>query len=224
MKIKINLKIFIFIIIFFITGQIKIYGILMLFALIHELGHLLAGILMGFKPNSLRIMPMGLEISFNVLPKDYNTKILNGNLLKIKKIFIASAGPFVNLIIILLLMIIDIKDRMLYIYANFLIAIFNLLPIYPLDGGRILKELINLKFGKLKAIEFTNKISNIFVIILTGISSIAIYYYKNVAILFIIIYLWVLIIIQNKRYNMKINIYKILEKENNINVEKDKKL
>lgn len=143
MKIKVNLKIFIFILIFFITGQIKIYGLLMLFAFIHELGHLLAGILLGFRPNSLKIMPMGIEISFDVLPKDYNTKILNGNLLKLKKVIIAFAGPLVNLIIIGVLLIngnMNQENRVLYIYANFLIAIFNLLPIYPLDRRKDIKR------------------------------------------------------------------------------------
>lgn len=57
MKIRLNLKIFIFIAIFIVTRQIEIYGVLMLFAILHELGHMLAGILLGFKPNSIEIMP-----------------------------------------------------------------------------------------------------------------------------------------------------------------------
>lgn len=50
MRFRIDLKIFIFLIIFYFTKQIEIYAMIMLFALIHELGHLLAGILMGMKP------------------------------------------------------------------------------------------------------------------------------------------------------------------------------
>ena len=41
MQIKIDLKIFLFLLIFVITRQIKIYAILMLFAFVHELGHLI---------------------------------------------------------------------------------------------------------------------------------------------------------------------------------------
>lgn len=217
MKIKVNLKIFIFILIFLITGQIKIYGVLMLFAFIHELGHLLAGILMKFKPCSLKIMPMGIAIDFEVLLEDYNTKILNGNLLKLKKIFIAAAGPLVNILIIIVLLLINIgiseENRILYIYSNILIVIFNLLPIYPLDGGRILNGIVSLKFGLLKSIKISNQISNGCIILLTAIASIAIYYYRNIAILFMIAYLWMLVIIENRKYNMKINIYKVLENE-----------
>ena len=43
MKFKIDLKIFLFAILFYFTKQIQIYAILKIFALIHELGHLIAG-------------------------------------------------------------------------------------------------------------------------------------------------------------------------------------
>ena len=74
------------------------------------------------------------------------------------------------------------------VYANFLIAIFNLLPIYPLDGGRFLKAFMQIKKGRQKAYNYINKISNITIIIITMLASIGIYYYRNIAILFIVIY------------------------------------
>ena len=40
MQIKINLKIFIFIILFILTKQIELYGVLMIFGIIHELAHI----------------------------------------------------------------------------------------------------------------------------------------------------------------------------------------
>ncbi len=214
MKIKINLKIFIFILIFLLTGQLKIYGILMFFALIHELGHLLAGVMLKFKPESLKIMPMGLCISFNISAEEYNGK--NSKLLRLKKIIIASAGPITNILIIILLSIFKLglseENKVLYIYSNILIAIFNLLPIYPLDGGRIIKGMLNLWLDKSKTIKLTNTISNISLLILTAISSIAIYYYENISILLIIIYLWTITILQNKKDNMKLKMYDTLKK------------
>ncbi len=97
------------------------------------------------------------------------------------------------------------------IYTNLLIAIFNLIPIYPLDGGRVVKSVIHIIKGRKKALEYTNIISNVSIITITMISSVAIYYYKNIAILLIIMYLWMLIIIENKKYNTKKRIYKIIE-------------
>ena len=103
MQIKINLRIFIFIIIFYLTRQIEIYGILMLFAFLHELGHLFSGILLGFKPQSMGINPLGLSIKFKVKAQDYNERIRKGNILAIKKLIIALSGPLVNFILAILL-------------------------------------------------------------------------------------------------------------------------
>ena len=47
MSIKIDLKIFLFALIYIITKQIKIYAILMLFAFVHELGHFLFAKIVG---------------------------------------------------------------------------------------------------------------------------------------------------------------------------------
>ena len=57
MSIKVNLRIFLFALIFYLTKQIHIYVLLMIFATIHELGHLLCGLVLGLKPKSLHIMP-----------------------------------------------------------------------------------------------------------------------------------------------------------------------
>ena len=81
MQIKVDLKILIFILIFYLTNQIKIYTLLMIFACIHEFGHLLTGLLLGFSPSIFEIKPRGFSISFNNPILDYNKKILKANLL-----------------------------------------------------------------------------------------------------------------------------------------------
>lgn len=215
MKIRLHLKIFIFIAIFIVTRQIEIYGILMLFAFLHELGHMLAGILLGFKPNSIEIMPVGLSIGFKSKVDNYNKKIRKGTLLTLKKIIIALSGPLVNLIFIALFTLFDFYffniDRELIIYSNILIAIFNLIPIYPLDGGRIAKGILHILYGREESYEYTNKISNICICLLTAISSIAILYWRNVAILLILGYLWYLVITENRKYKNKKEIYNRLK-------------
>ena len=75
MRFRIDLKIFLFIVLFYLTKQIEMYATIMFFAIIHELGHLLAGILLGMKPEKLEIMPYGIAVSFKLTPKDYNKKI-----------------------------------------------------------------------------------------------------------------------------------------------------
>ena len=75
-EIKLNLNIFLFLILFCITNQIEIYALVMLFALIHELAHLICGVVLGFKPDTLKIMPFGFSIEFETNLQDYNKKIL----------------------------------------------------------------------------------------------------------------------------------------------------
>jgi stage IV sporulation protein FB len=179
------------------------------------MGHLLCGILVGLKPKSLKIMPLGLCVEFAVLPKEYNTKIVNANALQLKKMFIAMAGPITNVLIVLIAILIKERiDNAIYqeiIYSNLLITFFNLLPIYPLDGGRIIKSITHIIAGRKKAINFTYYISNIAMVLITMASSIAIYYYKNIAILFIIVYLWGMVIMENKKYYLQKRVYKIIE-------------
>lgn len=214
MQIKLDLKIFVFIVIFVLTRQIEIYGMLMLFAFLHELGHLLAGVVLGFKPKSLKINPLGLSISFWIKAEDYNKRIYQGNLLAVKKLLIAMAGPMVNFILVLLFSICDIKifniDQELLIYSNVLIGLFNLIPIYPLDGGRILKNILYICTGLEDTYNYINLISYISIVILTMFSSIMVFYLQNIAVLLIIGYLWYLVIAENRLYRQRMRIYEVL--------------
>ena len=83
MQIKINLQIFIFIAIFILTHQIELYSWIMLFAFLHEIGHLIVGVILKLKPKSLHIMPFGLTVVFETYTKK--------KMIEIKKIAIAAS-------------------------------------------------------------------------------------------------------------------------------------
>lgn len=214
MRFRIDLKIFVFIILFYFTKQIETYAMVMSFAIIHELGHLLAGLTFGMKPEKMEIKPYGIRISFKLMPKDYNIKIKKGNLLELKKMFVAIAGPLTNLLIMIICsnMQIDIFTKLTIIYSNLLLIIFNILPIYPLDGGRILKGILHIIFGKQKAEKYINTISFTTIMLLTILGSITIYVAENIAIFLIIIFLWCMYIKQDLIYRRKNKIYNLLEK------------
>ena len=225
MRLKIDLKIFLFLFLFLLTSQIEMYIILMIFAIIHELGHLVAGLILKFKPEEVKLTPVGLQIRFKIDSREYNEKIKEARSLNIKKAIIALAGPLTNLIIAVVTIIIgyfhvNIQNTYIYqiiIYANFLIAMFNLIPIYPMDGGRVLNELLKIFIGNKKAYKITYIVSKTILILLTAVASILILYIHNIAIVIILAYLWYLEVIEIRRYNRRKNIEKIIH-----NLEKEK--
>ncbi len=177
MKIKVDLKIFLIIILYILTKNIKVFAISFIFILLHELGHAITGIILGLKIKKININVFGLSIEF----ENYGKERLNN------KIIIDMAGPAINIITFIIAVIFKNEE---IAYINILLAIINLLPIYPLDGGRIVKNLLLKSHNYKQVVGYTEKISKDTLIIITAISSIVILYIKNVGIFLVILYLW----------------------------------
>lgn len=177
MKIKVDLKIFLIIILYILTKNIKVFAISFIFILLHELGHAITGVILGLKIKKININVFGLSIEF----ENYGKERLNN------KIIIDMAGPAINIITFIIAVIFKNEE---IAYINILLAIINLLPIYPLDGGRIVKNLLLKSHNYKQVVGYTEKFSKDTLIIITAISSIVILYIKNVGIFLVILYLW----------------------------------
>lgn len=177
LKIKVDLKIFLIIILYILTKNIKVFAISFIFILLHELGHAITGIILGLKIKKININVFGLSIEF----ENYGKERLNN------KIIIDMSGPAINIITFIIAVIFKNEE---IAYINILLAIINLLPIYPLDGGRIVKNLLLKSHNYKQVVGYTEKISKDTLIIITAISSIVILYIKNVGIFLVILYLW----------------------------------
>ena len=191
-------------------------------------GHIIAGIILKFRVQKLNILPFGFSVNFKIDTKNYNKKILKGSLLSIKKIIIAFAGPLVNLLLIFIILsmkreeLFNIKTEVL-IYTNALIFIFNMIAIYPLDGGRILKNLMHILFGKIEALKITNIISLVMSIVLTIACLYISVSLKNYSYIFILVYVWIIAIKSIKTTNTKIKIYKCGKTVTRIDIVKEEK-
>lgn len=96
------------------------------------------------------------------------------------------------------------------IYVNILIFIFNLITIYPLDGGRILKYIFCILLGKIKALKLVYIISNITAILLSIAVICLSILFQNLSLVFVVIYIWIILVSENKKYKIKKEMYKIL--------------
>lgn len=205
MKIEINFKIILCTILICFIYKIKLYLIFLICILLHELAHMIIGIVLGLKPKKMTINPLGINLEFMSF-KDKN-KIL-------KKILIFLAGPLFNFVLAFLGYFFNIENdlKIDIVYTNLMLGIFNLLPIVPLDGGKIIKEILNKKIGFKKSSIWLLNISKFILIIFSLVYSILIFKIKNVFIFCVIVYLWYLYYLEEKKLRTVIRVYNILDK------------
>ena len=201
MKIEINLKIILVFILFLILNNVDTYIIFLIFVLMHEIAHLVVGVLIGGKPRKMNLNPLGVSLEF------YSYGKRNG----IYKILFFLAGPLLNLVIALMFLYIGNENYSKIIYTNLAICFFNLIPILPLDGGKILKEILRLFVG----IEASNRLalafSKICLFVISFGYAIMIVEIKNVYLLALLVYLWYLYFIEEKKYSILKKAYRSIK-------------
>lgn len=194
MRIEINLKIFFIIILFFLFDYLDTYVIFLIFISLHELAHLLFGILIGGKPESICVNPLGLSLEFYSYGKD---KSLNRMLLFL-------IGPLVNFALAIIFKKFNFLEEynQKIVYTNLALGIFNLIPIIPLDGGKVLFEIIKKIYGMHIANNFIMIFSKTFLIVMTLSYSILILKIKSIFLLVILVYLWILYLKEERKYEL----------------------
>ena len=123
--------------------------------IIHELGHTLVGLLFKVKINKIIIYPLGGITKFE-MPININ---------KYKELLILIAGPLFQYIAYIILLSLFSNYSKMINYYHFNILLFNLLPIYPLDGGKIINILLSEFIPFKKSLQLSIKISYIIVVI-----------------------------------------------------------
>ncbi len=125
------------------TGELFLFLLSTLVALQHECAHAFAAAKLGYRLNAIVLMPFGAVIDGD----------LKGISLK-DEIFVALCGPLCNLITAVFFVALWWFVPTMYaftdvvFYSSLAIGLINLLPAYPLDGGRILQCSLTRMFAK----------------------------------------------------------------------------
>lgn len=188
MKVRVDLKILFFFAFFYFTKQLNLYILTLFFALIHECSHIIVAKLLGLKIQSIEFMPFGFFTNMQASIDDYNIKFGKSNLVEFKKIFIVIAGPLLNLFLAFVLSSLDKT----IVYVNLVLFFFNIIPIFPLDGGRLLKSILKIILGPEKAQNITKIFTKISCIILIAVGSALAIHIKNMAVILILIFQFLL--------------------------------
>lgn len=193
-KIHISNYTYLFFLLAFISGYIKNIIIIFFICIIHELGHVVFIKLFKYKINYIEILPFG---GFTSIDKKINTSIF-------KDFFIAIGGIVAQLL--LGIIIYPLKDNIniitynLFNYYNKLLIIFNLLPIIPLDGSKIVNLILE-KYYSYKLSYYINGVISIISLVLFLIIN----YIYNLDNYFIILFLLFKFIMYIKEYKHIIN-------------------
>jgi len=134
--------------------------LILLFAcvLAHEFGHILTARAFGVPTPDVTLLPIGGVARLARIPEEPGEELL-----------IAVAGPLVNVAIALVLVVffgaslslqhlatvesdqVSMLDRLAIV--NIFLVVFNMIPAFPMDGGRVLRALLAMRLGHVRATE-----------------------------------------------------------------------
>ena len=157
MKVTVHPLFFAFGIYFALTGKVFLFLNFTLTALIHEFGHAFACERLGYKMNKISLMPYGAVVNGAIDGLSYKDEVK-----------VALFGPLANLLVCVFFTCLFwlIPEWYPYlesvVFSSLCVFAVNLLPAYPLDGGRILSATLSLYFKRKTSLLVTKIIGLIF--------------------------------------------------------------
>lgn len=159
-------------------GNIALYSVMMISLVIHELGHFLAAKFVGVQVDTCKIMPYGGEMTLkHEMQLSYRQLII-----------VAMGGPIATIIGIVLSLLLPPLLKGLFIEIQLFILCINLLPIWPLDGGRILCFTLLKQYPYSKLFEYY--VSNSFYLLTVTIIVLLYLLPQSLALVVVSIFLW----------------------------------
>ena len=138
---------------------------------LHEFGHSLMAQRLGIVVRSITLLPIGGVSNLESLPEKPSDEVK-----------ITLAGPLVNVVLAPIFfgvgLLLGAEPRMptdlftgigsvgqffFYLgYLNVVLALFNLIPAFPLDGGRVLRGALATRLGAVRATEIASRVGQLF--------------------------------------------------------------
>ncbi|WP_266203484.1 site-2 protease family protein [Pontibacter kalidii] len=137
---------------------------------LHELGHALTARHYGISTKMITLLPIGGVASLEKMPEKPKQELL-----------VALAGPAVNVVIALMLWLVlpsfsatpdeefflritPANFLYLLLFVNVVLVVFNAIPAFPMDGGRVLRALLAFKLGRVRATQIAANLGQLLAI------------------------------------------------------------
>lgn len=183
-KVPIHPTFFLLALWFFVSDMATEFFVLFFVVLFHELAHYFTAKKLGYRLTSFYLAPYGAQLSYKDEKFSFKDEML-----------IALAGPLANMILCVFLLALWWIAPGVYCYTNSIfecslfIGLFNLLPAYPLDGGRAFVALLSEKTTRQTALKISIIFNIVFCIIFAACFVISCFYSYNPTFVMMIFFL-----------------------------------
>ncbi len=147
--------------------------LLFICVILHELGHSVVALRYGVEVRSITLLPIGGVASMKSMPEEPRQELM-----------IAVAGPLVNVLILAVLIPLkgfpswldmpiipttlpEMVDTM--IRANIILVVFNMIPAFPMDGGRVLRALLAMFFSYTTATAWASGVGRVVAVLFVAL-------------------------------------------------------
>ncbi|MBO5179852.1 MAG: hypothetical protein J6B87_05865 [Clostridia bacterium] len=192
MTLKIHYYLVLFMLYLYVINKLEYFFVFYIFAIIHEIAHIMMATILRVKVKEVVMLSIGVNACYEE------------NISHIKEILIAIAGPIASLLLATFL------PYSKYSVMNIIIFFTNSIPIYPLDGGRILRIALIKLMGYKKGIKIYGIFLKILVCFLIVVTIIFTVYFKNYYFLFFCIYVFLLVDKEIKKERIRLVVNELI--------------